>query len=798
MDIIEILLKVKTYTGFFVQTEADTRARIIDPILDSLGWIPSAISREPYAGWSESKGYIDYLLFIRNKPYLVIEAKKTGRTFELPARLAKQRFTTFRSLKAISNSDLNEALEQCMRYTMHCGAQYACATNGFEWLFFKPTHPHRPLPDAKVAIFPDIESILKNIDLFSDLLACEQLEGGAAEQHLVGKTLKIPRFSKRLADLFPYRPESSFEVQEYTSLLESFLQYFIEDLQDDEVFDKCYVSVAVNLRTAGFIDAIIENKVAEVGPATNIAQGTFSKSLFKKSEYVSQSKGRLIVLHGPMGVGKSSFLRGVRLKINRCHSSAIWAQINLVDFRDRPFDPQTTTDMLNLICRQLQDSVAEAAECLAGHFNPDEWSHLRDIYSTEMRKFHDSKYPDCTDDNVEYLKEARQYIWDLKEKDPHEHLLRVIRWFTEHCHLPVVIALDNSDQLGLEFQEFLYKVAEGIQLRTQAVVILVLRTEALASHRIKQHALASVHEQYAINKAPLSAVLQRRFSAMSDAIQSKQDGITPQEQILVDRLLSLMDTIGYEAEVGSETFIILDSIGNDSIRDALRAVSAIFRHSPKFMDKLVADQARDRRTRLRPDAVMRAIMKNATDTPDSRSLIPNIFYGDASVLVPYSLCLRIMQQVRSRSSLGQYYVKDLFGDFMSSGMDRDVLQRSLDKLIFDRVISVPHMLEITRDVDPLRLTKLGDGLLSVMLFKHIYYEQFAFDSIIYDEQKFIDMRSVWNSRAEVWKRYVRIGESFIDMIKKDDKSLRDNIIISMLEPIVGMDFLFPAQVVDDH
>ena len=42
--------------------EADTRAIIIDPMLERLGWTAGTIKREPYAGWTDSRGFIDYLL----------------------------------------------------------------------------------------------------------------------------------------------------------------------------------------------------------------------------------------------------------------------------------------------------------------------------------------------------------------------------------------------------------------------------------------------------------------------------------------------------------------------------------------------------------------------------------------------------------------------------------------------------------------------------------------------------------------------------------------------------------------
>jgi predicted type IV restriction endonuclease len=62
------------------QTEADTRARLIDRILaEVLDWPPESILREEHA----HPGFMDYVLML-NKRVAVLEAKKSGDTFQLP------------------------------------------------------------------------------------------------------------------------------------------------------------------------------------------------------------------------------------------------------------------------------------------------------------------------------------------------------------------------------------------------------------------------------------------------------------------------------------------------------------------------------------------------------------------------------------------------------------------------------------------------------------------------------------------------------------------------------------------
>jgi len=71
MDLLEFIIDLPD-ANKMDWTEADTRAQYIDPALNLLGWSQGEIKREPYAGWKDSRGYIDYLLFIDDKPMVVL------------------------------------------------------------------------------------------------------------------------------------------------------------------------------------------------------------------------------------------------------------------------------------------------------------------------------------------------------------------------------------------------------------------------------------------------------------------------------------------------------------------------------------------------------------------------------------------------------------------------------------------------------------------------------------------------------------------------------------------------------
>ncbi|NYE27778.1 hypothetical protein HDE78_000724 [Rhodanobacter sp. K2T2] len=763
-------------------TEADTRALVIDPLLRHLGWTNGDVKREPYAGWPDARGFIDYLLMQEGKPMMVLEAKKTGRSFSLPQNLTNQRVTTYKKVRATASTSLIEALDQCLQYAQHTGAIYACATNGSDWLFFKPAHSFRALPDARVVVFNGVKQVVARLDEFCALLGYDSVQEGQAEKFLLGRELKRPLFAMRLQDVFPYHEDPSWEEDEYSNILDQFLAHYVDELTSEDDFEQCYCVVRTNRATIKSIEALVSLRVDAAREEVLAKGGDFKGKMLSKPIFPEIPSGRTVVLHGDVGVGKSSFLRHCELFLRKSGKlqDSVWARVDLLPFHDRPFTADDRDQMLQLICREILAEVAKVTESMSGSYDPDDWAHLRDIYNSEVRRFQKARYPNADDSNEEYVENARRLVWDLSQSDPQEHLVRVIKWLTLNCRLPVVVALDNSDQLGLEFQEFLYKLSEKLRSTTSAVLILVMRTEALASHSIREHSIASVKEQFLIQKAPLSMVLEKRFERILASLPVAYPATA--QKAARDRISVLIETIGHEASIGSDAFQIIQAAGNGSLRANLKAISAIFRLSPKAMDKLVFDQHVNGRTRLTVALTLRALMKDDLSSAGGSKLLPNVFVVDSQLTMPYSLGLRILQQVRAKSAHVNYQLSSLLNDFSLAGIDRVIVERAVQRLRFDRFLTVPHMLSDMRGEDIPSVARLGEVLLDLVLNEMSYVSRSAFETYIYDKNVYNNMRSVWASGpGDYQKKFDAIGRLFSEMVREDDLVLRRDLETSHLE-----------------
>jgi type I restriction enzyme R subunit len=99
------------------ETEADTRANRIDPVLNAVGWLPpdAHVKREQIApgrivqgGKRANPMSADYVLHYRDQKLAVIEAKRAG--------LATA-----------------EGVQQAKEYAKRLNAPFAYATNGLTW-----------------------------------------------------------------------------------------------------------------------------------------------------------------------------------------------------------------------------------------------------------------------------------------------------------------------------------------------------------------------------------------------------------------------------------------------------------------------------------------------------------------------------------------------------------------------------------------------------------------------------------------------------------------------------------------
>lgn len=780
-------------------TESDTRARLIDPMLAALGWLPEDIRREPYDNWTPEPGYLDYLLLVHGQPYVAIEAKKTSTSFDLPDRLQRTGATTLAKLQLAIGEDALEAINQAIRYAEHSGAPYACATNGRQYLFLKPSHRHRPRRDARIVVFATIPSIVARLDEFEALLARHRVSAGSPEEVLIGRERVLATFSRRFGDSPSGGPSENVESKAFAELADHIVRNFLIDITDEQAFHRCYVPVSWTQSTDDALAALLTNQVRSIARAKDALTLDDVIPYRPLDALVGAPRGRSVVLHGPIGIGKTSYLRHL-LKTESVAATrrgrAIWARIDLLEYRLRPFQEDAATHILSDLSSSLRTTVADAAACLDDTLDPEEWRHLRDIYMREATRFRKERYPDSDDHDQVFIEALRAYIFQLKEKDPRDHFIRTVAWLTKKCNVPVVVTLDNSDQLGLAFQEYLYDLSTLLDQHTAAVTIICLRTEALLSHRIKENALARVEERYEITRPPLVRVLRARLDEVERALRPKMASQKdPNYQVAFDRIWALLLALRNDLDHRGPAALLVEMAGNGNLRRTLQAVGKIFKESPKMMDNLVRATAEgEDRVRLDPSFVLRGILRGSSGRYDSSAkdnLIPNLFAVDRAIREPHTLSVYLLRHIWFKQQCDEApMVSDVTNDLAAAGIDPELVRKLLFNCRRKEVLATSHMFDEIALDDRIRVTSLGEGMLKDVFNDPDYLDAVLWDTVIYDEATFRRMTQAF--RVSGRRRYDDLRDVFVQYLQRDDLEFRAAHALELLPPEAwGAPLTFP-------
>jgi hypothetical protein len=180
------------------RNEATTRIQLIDKMLiDCLGWDRQYIETERYFQGE----YTDYELGTPQKR-LVVEAKREGIYFDLPAGFKKEK-CALRTICDLSTG-FNNAIVQVTKYCNTRGIPIAAVTNGHQYIFFICNRQDGIAPsDGQCLIFSSMDNILKNFNLFWGVLSFAGVNDNKIYDILKGKYI-IPAPDKLSQKIINY------------------------------------------------------------------------------------------------------------------------------------------------------------------------------------------------------------------------------------------------------------------------------------------------------------------------------------------------------------------------------------------------------------------------------------------------------------------------------------------------------------------------------------------------------------------------------------------------------------------
>src|ERR1035437_5232135 len=175
--------------------EANTRHQIIDRLFhEALAWPHGNVKCEEHV----HPGYIDYVLRDHaRRAVLLTETKREDVYFRLPTKVGKSgngvRLIHLRTLA--TDSQIANAVNQAAKYCPAIGCQYACITNGHEFIIFRSFIPGKDFLDADALVIPELSFFSDFFTEAYNLLGFEALTSNRSLQLALGSGNSIARLA---------------------------------------------------------------------------------------------------------------------------------------------------------------------------------------------------------------------------------------------------------------------------------------------------------------------------------------------------------------------------------------------------------------------------------------------------------------------------------------------------------------------------------------------------------------------------------------------------------------------------
>jgi AAA ATPase domain len=682
------------------RNEATTRLHLIDRLLfDCLGWTQADTEVEDH----QDGQFADYVLD-KHSRRLVLEAKKEGVCFELPDGLSDN--VSLETLYALGGA-VTAALQQVTEYAGRRGIPYAAICNGHQLAAFVGSRQDGIAPrKGRAMVFASPQQLVDRFDQLWEVLG----PTGTAARRLTRK-LNVtvasapPKLSEQIADYPGTVTPTERQIMLGTLGVLFKPEYERDNENEDRFLRECYCQPGAYSRLSMLNRGILRTRSAaalghelRIGLEEARTQDGLSQALVEEVA-ITASGREPIVLLGPLGVGKTIFLR--RLLRVDAHELAGDAVSLYVDLGRTAVFEELGPFIANAFREQLQDVY---------DVDIDSSSFLRGTYQREVAQFAKGIHGALREsDPTEYTKRE---IARLEELSSHteSHLARSLTHLVTLRRQQVIIVLDNIDQRNQEDQEQTFVLAETMAKGWPCTVFVTLRPDTFNASRLRGKLSAYQPRAFTIEPPrPERVVVQRLKFGLK---YYEEQGALPQWfgwTTSSDDLQKYLDIMLRSFQRNERLQEALINLSGASARRALELARA-FAESPHSEPEKTIERDRVDRPYVIPHYVFiqAVLLGDAAYYSPEKSRIPNLF--DISTpdrrehfLLPILLGL-LRRGVDQADPEGYVPIADVFAALQDLGFEPDqvefAIRRALDGALVDA-------LPPDRDARAIRLSAVG-------------------------------------------------------------------------------------------
>jgi hypothetical protein len=757
-------------------TEADTRVKLIDRILhEALGWSESG----PYMRREEHvhDGYIDYTLQAGGN-FMLIEAKRVGKTFSLPLSFQYEKHLTVKNL--IKQSDIQLMYDQVTRYAHERGVPSCVLTNGAQWIVFLGVRTDNiHIRNSRIIVFNGLSSINSRFLDFWSLLSFESVQNGSL-QKLLGPP---PR---TIEPSFIFNSEGRINIpydRNPLSLpLVDVLPRYFGDLHGDpsqtDMLEECFV-----------LDDPVQDTFAELGAEAGDEKPSSRLTMlapvmhFYSVPLVAQKLNALLesflsdrrtkylqVLLGRVGIGKTTFLKYFfdihKRQLKEDHF------VLYLDFRD----VSESTDLEEFFSLSMWDMLTKHPR-FSELTSP---TTLKLIFRDELGVLERGPLHNIKKNNPELFDEEISRFLGRQLTDRPLFLRRIAEFLYENPSARFVLIFDNVDQLDIfDLQEKVIRFAWAKATAYRAFLILSMWEETYFSSKRSGRVLSTMRTvPLQIARQSITSVVVKRLQYLIRQINSGGERLTLLDEAICDKetFCKFIDLIMRSLLVDNKRvrmFLELAALGN--IRAALETFNAFLTAGSLETVKILESMRKNQEYLVPVHEFVKCVMLGSKRYySESTSEVVNLFaIGDIEAPSHFTR-LRILQWLYERRhestayGLGFRTLDEMIAYFNSIGVSKKDVTTSARKLIEGALVE--NEIRARKQLDEaqsVRLTPAGRYYLTHLYRQFPYIDLVMQDTPFFDREYFQQIAPLCET-TEMTLRFERC-EKFLDYLQDQEE-----------------------------
>jgi len=713
--------------------EADTRHRIIDTVLhDFLAWPKNRVSLEEYI----APGFADYILKKANGDALIfVEAKKSGFFFELPiATIPGETYCYISIAKLLTDKNVSDAMTQVRQYCFDTGCEFACITNGLEWIFFKTFEKGKRWETLQAFVIRGLNFFEKEYTKAINSLSFVAITDNSSLITLLTSSPPKDRSIYFPKDRVPAYSHP-ITANRLASTLRPVINYYFGVIGDDdtEFMERCYVSQRDAQLSYDGMRTLIHDSLSPYFQGYGVQQlddtgkggrlgGRLTKNI-KKGR-----RGEVLVLFGGKGSGKSTFIKRLLH-----HNPPRWLRdhsvVSIIDLLKIPENTE-------IIRAAIWDNLVKSLD-------------VDGLMDSDRSKLLDSLFEDrfaiaVKQELVGLAKQSEAYNVRLNDlvtawKADKIYCAKRLVNYLKDKEKGIIVVVDNTDQYTGSTQDFCFSSAQEIADELGCVTLISMREERFYNSKIHGVLDAFQNAGFHISSPKPAEVFRKRLeytvgllSNPVRRIEFIQDG----DQDLVDDCCKYLSIINREfMSDKSPLNSFLTACAHGDIRLSLDLFRSFLLSGYTNVEEMLAAGGWN----FQIHQVIRPVMVPTRYFYDeSLSDIPNIYQLRYARHGSHFTSLRILRKLAKSidaSSPAYVSVAELKAYFVETFNMLDDFTKNVDVLLKHGFIESDNRLDYYSDsVDTIKITNYGLYMLHELAFYFTYLDLVCTDCGVFSEQ----------------------------------------------------------------